>query len=78
MSDKINTEIFEVSPKKPNFLLILILAGATLLILFVAAYLLLSDTGKKLLPGLHPDAHPTSYLLPAMPARPAARTSEDA
>jgi len=65
MSDKVNTEIFEVSPKKPNFLLILVLAGVTLIVLFVGAYLLLSDSGKKLLPGLHPDAHPTSYLLPA-------------
>jgi len=65
MSDKVNTEIFEVSPKKPNFLLILVLAGVTLIVLFIGAYLLLSDTGKRLLPGLHPDAHPTSYLRPA-------------
>jgi len=70
MSDKVNTEIFEVSPKKPNFLLILILAGATLIVLFIGAYLLLSDTGRKLMPGLHPDPHPTSHLVPSVPAGP--------
>lgn len=68
MSDKITDEVFQIAPKKPNFLLILILSGVTLIVLFLAAYLLLSDEGKKLLPGLHPDAHPTSYLLPSSSA----------
>jgi hypothetical protein len=66
MKEPISDEVFNTLPKKPNFLLVVVLAGATMLILFVAAFLLLSDTGKKLLPGLHPDPHPTSYLV--MPA----------
>ena len=71
MSDKIDNEIYDTLPKKPNFLLIVILSGVTILVLFVAAYLLLSDTGKKLLPGLHPDAHPTSLLVvPTAPPEP--------
>ncbi len=65
MSDKITDEVFQTAPKKPNFLLILILSGVTLIVLFVAAYVLFSAEGKKLLPGLHPDAHPTSYAIPA-------------
>jgi hypothetical protein len=67
MSDKINDEVFQIAPKKPNFLLILILSGITLIVMFLAAYLLLSDEGKKLLPGLHPDPHPTSYAVPKSP-----------
>ena len=65
MSDKIDDELFEKRPNKPNFLLVVILSGVTILILFAVAYLLLSDTGKRLLPRLHPDAHPTSYVVPA-------------
>ncbi len=64
MSDKITDEVFQIAPKKPNFLLILILSGATLIILFLAAYVLFSDAGKRLIPGIHPDPHPTSYVLP--------------
>jgi hypothetical protein len=35
-----------------------------LLFIFLGAYLLLSDKGRKLLPGLHHDPQPTSYVLP--------------
>lgn len=66
VNDKISSGIFEVRPRKPNFLLIVILSGVTILLLFLGAYLVLSDSGKKLPPGLHPDAHPTSY--PPTPA----------
>jgi hypothetical protein len=52
--------------KHPNFLLVVILSGVTLLLLFLVAYFLLGDKGRKLLPGLHHDPQPTSYfLLPA-------------
>jgi len=50
--------------KHPNFLLVVILSGVTLLLLLLVAYVLLSDKGKKLLPGLHHDPQPTSYFLP--------------
>jgi hypothetical protein len=66
MSDKVNTEVFEVSPKKPNFMLILVLSGVTLIVFFLGAYLLLSEEGKKLL-GLHPGPHATSFVQPAAP-----------
>jgi hypothetical protein len=50
--------------KKPNFLLIVIMSVVVLLVIFLGAYLLLSDKGRKLLPGLHHDPQPTSYVLP--------------
>lgn len=55
-------QVFDTLPRKPNFLLVVVLAGAALLILFLSAFLLLSDTGKKLLPNIHRKQHPTSYL----------------
>lgn len=70
MSDKISDEVFDKLPKRPNFLLVILLAGATILILMVAAFLVLSDTGKRLLPGLHPDRHATSYARPIVAPRP--------
>jgi hypothetical protein len=76
MSDKVNTELFEVSPRKPNFMLILVLTGVALIVFFLGAYLLLSDTGKRVLPGLHPDPHPTSGLIPG--SKPAVRVAVDA
>ena len=51
-------------PKHPNFLLVVILSGVTLIAILVVLYLLIGDKGKKLLPGLHPDPQPTSYVLP--------------
>ena len=51
--------------KHPNFLLVVILSGVTLLLLFLVAYFLLGDKGRKLLPGLHHDPQPTSYFLPS-------------
>jgi hypothetical protein len=51
--------------KNPNFLLVVILSGITLLLLFLVAYFLLGDKGRKLLPGLHHDPQPTSYYLPS-------------
>ena len=52
--------------KHPNFLLVVILSGVTLLLLFFLAYFFLGDKGRKLLPGLHHDPQPTSFfLLPA-------------
>lgn len=50
--------------KKPNFLLIVIISVVVLLVIFLGAYLLLGDKGRKLLPGLHHDQQPTSYVLP--------------
>jgi hypothetical protein len=51
--------------KNPNFLLIVVVTGVVLVGLFVAAYLLLSDKGRQLLPGLHHDPHPTAFALPS-------------
>jgi hypothetical protein len=50
--------------KNPNFLVVVIISAVALLVIFLGAYLLLSDKGRKLLPGLHHDPHPTSYVLP--------------
>ena len=51
-------------PKHPNFLLVVILSGVTLIALLVVFYFLIADKGRKLLPGLHHDPQPTSYVLP--------------
>ena len=52
------------NPKHPNFLLVVILSGVTLIALLVVFYFLIADKGRKLLPGLHHDPQPTSYVLP--------------
>jgi hypothetical protein len=49
--------------KNPNFFVVVIFSAMTLLILILGAYFLLSDKGRKLLPGLHHDPQPTSYFL---------------
>jgi hypothetical protein len=51
-------------PGHPNFLLIVILFAVTIIVILFAAWLLIGDKGKKLLPGRH-TAHPTSHVLPA-------------
>jgi hypothetical protein len=57
-------EIEQLPPKQPNFLLILVLASVTLLLLFVLAYLFVDFDGGHLT--FHHHAHPTSQLvLPA-------------
>ena len=48
--------------KNPNFLLVVVLSGVALLGLLVAAWLLVGDNGRKLLPGLHHDPQHTSSL----------------
>jgi hypothetical protein len=65
MSDKITDEIFQIAPKKPNFKLIVVLSVATLMVLILAAYVLLSVDAGKLIHGTHQESHPTSYKIPA-------------
>jgi hypothetical protein len=48
--------------KNPNFLLVVVLSGVALIGLFIAAWLLVGDRGRKLLPGLHHDPQPTSSI----------------
>ena len=67
MSDKISDEVFDTLPKKPNFLLIVVLSGVAMVLILAAAYLLLSKDGKRLLHGAHPALPPTSYVVPADP-----------
>lgn len=51
--------------KKPNFLLIVILSGVAIILFFICAVFLVGEKGKKLLPSLHHDSHPTSSIEPA-------------
>jgi hypothetical protein len=51
-------------PKGPNFLLVVILFAVALFVILLGAWLLLSETGRRLLPQKHV-AHPTSFVLPA-------------
>jgi hypothetical protein len=53
----------EKNSKRANFLLVVMLSAAALVLIFVFAYFLVGDKGKKLLPGLHHDPQPTSCLL---------------
>ena len=55
-------EIEQISPKKSNFLLVVILFCVALLGIFVLAYLFLSFDGKHL-SMRHHSAHPTSRLI---------------
>ena len=50
--------------KHPNFLLIAVLGGAAAVIVLLGVILLVGGLGTKLLPNLHHDPEPTSYLLP--------------
>jgi len=55
-------EIEQLPPKQPNFLLIVILFGLSILVIFVLAYFFVSFDGKHLTFRHHP-AHPTSQLI---------------
>jgi hypothetical protein len=60
-------DIEQLPPTKPNFLLILILFCASLLVLFLLAFLFLRFDGGHI-HLRHHDKHPTSQLiLPASP-----------
>jgi hypothetical protein len=62
-------EIEQISPKQPNFLLIVLLSCATILVIFVIALFFVHFDGKHLtFRGHHP--HPTSQLLPVKPMQP--------
>jgi len=52
----------QLPPNKPNFGLVVTLAMATLLVIFVIAYFTLDWDGKRLVPH-HRGLHPTSELL---------------
>jgi hypothetical protein len=64
MNEPTSTADYRKYPKGPNFGLIVILFGVTIIVMLFGAWLLLSDTGKKLIPGRH-NPHPNSYVLPA-------------
>jgi hypothetical protein len=71
-------QIEQIAPKKPNFLLILILFGSSILIIFLLALIFLHFDKRHL--GLrHNDAHPSSRLvLPSSIARPIGNPIETA
>ena len=60
-------EIEQLPPKQPNFLLVVLLSGAVLVVLFILAYLFVDFNGHHLT-FRHHQAHPTSQLvLPSSP-----------
>jgi hypothetical protein len=66
MTEPTSTVDHEHHPKGPNFLLIVILFAVSIIVVFIAAYIILAKGGKHLVPGKH-DPHPTSQLvLPAV------------
>jgi len=60
---------FDVHPKGPNFLLIVILSGIALFIMLILAYLLLFGVGDKLLPSTHQAGEATAHLVQSVFSR---------
>jgi hypothetical protein len=63
-TDPKSTADYRKYPKGPNFLLIVLLFAGTILLFCIGAFFFLSDTGRRLLPGIH-KSHPTSFAQPA-------------
>jgi hypothetical protein len=55
-------QLEQLPPNKPNFLLVVLLSGAALIVIFLLAYLFVNFDGKHLTFRHHP-AHPTSQLV---------------
>jgi RsiW-degrading membrane proteinase PrsW (M82 family) len=66
-------DIEQISPKQPNFGLVVGLFCATLLIVFVLALFFVHFDGKHLT-FRHHSAHPTSLLVLPVPANPSPAT----
>ncbi|NYF90327.1 hypothetical protein RBB79_12105 [Tunturiibacter empetritectus] len=62
MTQPTSTANYRKYPKGPNFTLVVFLSGVVMILVFIAAYLLLSDKGRQLLPKWH-KPHQTSYLV---------------
>ena len=67
-------ELEQLPPNKPNFLLILILFGVSILVIFVVAYFFVDFDGKHLT-FRHHSAHPTSQLIVPAPPSPTHSTT---
>lgn len=67
MTESSSLSNIRLSPKSPNFLMVVALAGIFLIVFLVVSCLVVGDAGTKLMPGVHPrNAEPTSFLvLPA-------------
>jgi flagellar basal body-associated protein FliL len=57
-------EIEQLPPKKPNFLLIVILFCVTLIVVFVIAYFFIAFNGKHLTFHRHTAHHTSQLVLP--------------
>jgi hypothetical protein len=60
-------EIEQLPPKQPNFLLVVILFGAALIVIFILAILFIGFDGNHLT-FRHHRAHPTSQLVLPQPS----------
>jgi hypothetical protein len=63
MSEPTSTADYRKYPKGPNFGLIVVLFGITIIVILAGAWLLIGRKGKKLLPEAH-TSHPTSQETP--------------
>jgi hypothetical protein len=66
MTQPISTANYRKYPKGPNFTLVVFLSGVVMIVIFIAAWLLLSDKARQLLPNWH-KPHQTSYVVFAPP-----------
>ncbi|HTZ58721.1 MAG TPA: hypothetical protein VMB49_11510 [Acidobacteriaceae bacterium] len=51
--------------EEPSFVMVVVLSAAALILIFIGACVLLGEEGVGLLPGLHHDSQPTSWLAPS-------------
>jgi hypothetical protein len=49
-------------PKNPNFLAVVIISAAVLILIFLGAYFVVGAGGRRILPPKHRDPQPTSCL----------------
>lgn len=63
MSDLPSPANYQVYPKGPNFLLIVILSGIALFIMLILAYFIVLGAGEILLPSAHQHGEATADLV---------------
>lgn len=63
MSDLPSPANYQVYPKGPSFLLVVILSGIALIFMLVIAYLLLFGVGDKLVPSARVTGEATAHLV---------------
>ena len=62
MAQPTNEREIGKNSRNPNFLTVVIISAAALILIFIGAYFLVGDNGRNLVPPRHQDPQPTSQL----------------